>query len=49
MKQNINFSLTNKESTGLKHFNYSKAFIEYSNNTDNIYKNIKEWNPNIKL
>ena len=26
----------------------SKAFIEYSNNTDNIYKNIEEYNPNKK-
>ena len=33
--------LTNKwESTVLKHFNDSKAFIEYSNDVDKIYKNI---------
>ena len=37
-----------KESTGLKHFNYSKAFIEYSNDMDDIYKNIEENNPNKK-
>ena len=43
MKQNIK-----QESTGLKHFHYSKAFIEYSNNMDDIYKNIKEYNPNKK-
>ena len=29
----------------LKHF---KVFIEYSNNMDNIYKNIEEYNPNKK-
>ena len=46
--------LINKlKSTGLKHFNDSKAFIEYSNNiidayTDNIDKNIAEYNPNEK-
>ena len=41
--------LTNKrESTRLKHFNDSKAFIEYSNDTDDIYKNIEEYNPNKK-
>ena len=32
--------LTNKrESTGLKHFNDPKAFIEYSNDMKNVYKN----------
>ena len=30
------------------HFNCSKVFIEYSNNIDNIYKNIEEYNPNKK-
>ena len=35
--------LVNKgKSTGLKHFNYSKAFMEYSNDMDDIYKNTKE-------
>ena len=28
--------------------NDSKAFIEYLNDTDDIYKNIKEYNPNKK-
>ena len=36
------------ESTGLKHFDNSKAFIEYSNDMDDIYKNIEECNPNKK-
>ena len=31
-----------------KHFHDSKAFIEYSNNMDDIYKNIEEYNPNKK-
>ena len=30
------------------HFNCSKVFIEYSNNIDNIYKSIEEYNPNKK-
>ena len=35
--------LNNKqESTGLKHFNDSKTFIEYSNDMDGIYQNTKE-------
>ena len=41
--------LINKEkSTGLKHLNDSIAFIEYSNDMDEIYKNIEEYNPNKK-
>ena len=36
------------EDVGTKHFNDSKAFIEYSNNMDDIYKNIEEYNPNKK-
>ena len=35
-----------RESTGLKHLNDSKAFIEYSNDMDDICKNIEEYNPN---
>ena len=39
--------LINKhENLGFNHFHNSKAFIEYSNNMDDIYKNIKEHNPN---
>ena len=34
-----------KESTGLKYLNDSKAFIEYLNDMDDIYKNIEEYNP----
>ena len=34
--------------TGLKEFNYSKAFIEYSNDMGDIYKNIEEYNSNKK-
>ena len=30
------------------HLNDSKAFIEYSNYMDDIYKNIEEYNPNKK-
>ena len=42
------FLINKKEGTGLKHFNVSKAFIEYSNNMDDIYKNIEEYNSNKK-
>ena len=40
--------INKRESTGLKYLNDSKAFIEYSNDIDNIYRNIEENNPNKK-
>ena len=40
--------INKRESTGLKYFNDSKAFIEYSNDMDDIYKNIEEHNLNKK-
>ena len=43
------FLINKRKSTRLKHFNDSKAFIEYSNDMDDIYKNIEECNPNKKL
>ena len=33
------------EKVGLDHFNAPKAFIEYSSDMQNVYKNIKEYNP----
>ena len=42
------FLIDKRTSTGLKHFNDSKAFTEYSNDMDDIYKNIEECNPNKK-
>ena len=40
--------MNNQESTGLKHFNDSENFIEYSNYIDDIHENIEEYNPNTK-
>ena len=37
--------INKRENTNLKHLNNSKAFTEYSNDMDDIYKNIKEYNP----
>ena len=42
------FLINKQESTDSKHFNDSKAFIEYSNNMDNVYKKIEKHNPNKK-
>ena len=38
------FLIKKRESTGLKRFNGSKAFIEYSNDMQDVYKNIDEYN-----
>ena len=48
MKQNINFLINKQESKGLKHLDDSEAFIEYSDDMDDIYKNIEEYDPNKK-
>ena len=42
------FLINKRKSTGSKHLNDFKDYIEYSNNMDNIYKNIEEYNPNKK-
>ena len=39
------FLINKRESIGLKHFNDPKAFIEYSNNMYDVYKNIDDYNP----
>ena len=39
------FLINKRESTGLKHFNDPKAFIEYSNDTQDDYKSINYYNP----
>ena len=36
------FLINKRESTGLKHFNDSKIFIEYSNDMQDVYENIEE-------
>ena len=38
--------INKRESTGLKYVNDSKAFIKYSSDMNDIYKNIQEYNPN---
>ena len=44
-KTKYQFLINKRESTGLKHFNDPKAFIEYSNDMHDVYKNIDEYNP----
>ena len=38
--------INKRESTDLKYLNDSKALNKYSNDMDDIYRNIKEQNPN---
>ena len=38
--------INERKSTDLNYFNYSKAFSEYSNDMNVIYKNIEEYNQN---
>ena len=38
------FLINKRESTGLKHFDDTKAFIEYSNDMQDVYKKIEEYN-----
>ena len=40
------YLIRNCENAGIKHLNDSKAFIEYSDTMDDVYENIKNYNPN---
>ena len=39
------YLINKREGVGINHFNDPKAFIEYSNDMHDIYKNIDEYNP----
>ena len=39
------FLINKRESIGVKHFNDPKAFIEYSNDMNDVHKNIDHYNP----
>ena len=39
------FLIKRRENIGVKHFNDPKAFIEYSNDIQDVYKNINYYNP----
>ena len=45
VKDLYQFSIKKRENIGLKHFNNPKAFIEYSNDMHDVYKNIDHYNP----
>ena len=37
--------INKRENVGLNHFNEPKAFMEYSNDKPDVYKNIEDYNP----
>ena len=39
------FLIKKRENIGLKYFNDPKAFIEYSNDMHDVYKNMDHYNP----
>ena len=42
------YLINKREKVGLNHFADSKAFIEYSDDTQDVYKNIEDYNPGKK-
>ena len=44
-KAKYQFLINKRKRTGLVYFNDPKAFIEYSNDMQDVYKNIDEYNP----
>ena len=45
-KPKYQFYIKKREDVGVKHLNDSKAFIEHSNITDDIYNNFDDYKPN---
>ena len=44
-KAKYQYLINKREGVGINHFNDPKAFIEYSNDMRNVYKNIDDYNP----
>ena len=47
-KAKYQYLINKREKVGLDHFKDPKAFIEYSNDMQYVYKNIEDYNPNKK-
>ena len=45
MKKKYQYLINKREKVGLNHFYDPKAFIEYSNDMQDVYKNIEDYNP----
>ena len=48
MKKKYQYLINKREKVGLNHFNYPKALMEYSNDMQDVYKNIEDYNPTKK-
>ena len=44
MKKKNQYLINKREKAGLNHFNDPKAFMEYSNDMQDVYKNIEDYN-----
>ena len=44
-KAKYQYLINKREGVGINHFNDLKAFIEYSNDMSDVYKNINNYNP----
>ena len=44
----MQYLISKPEKVGLDHFDYLKAFMEYSNDMQDVYKNIEYYNPHKK-
>ena len=42
------YLISKREKVGLDHFNDPKAFMEYSNDMQDVYKYIEDYNPDKK-
>ena len=47
-KAKYQYLINKYEKVGLDHFNDPKAFMEYSNDVQDVYKNIEDYNPGKK-
>ena len=45
MKKIYQYLINKHEKVGLNHFNDPKAFMEYSNDMQDVHKNIEDYNP----
>ena len=45
-KEKYQFLINNREKVGLKKYNDPRDFIAYSNDMQDVYKHIEEYNPN---
>ena len=45
MKKKYQYLINKREKVELNHFNDPKAFIEYLNDMQDVYKNIEDYNP----